>query len=397
MMLNHSVEELNQKQAKHTTLEIKQQPDLWKETFSVFEKKQSEIEEFLTSFSDTSSPVDIIFTGAGTSAYVGETIASYLNQKNKNKHWQFKSIPTTSIVSNPYECLEAGKKTLLVSFARSGNSPESVGAVQTANQVVEDLYQLTITCAADGQLARKAQGDDKNLVLLMPEKSNDKSFAMTGAFTCMTLAALLVFDTENESWKKQAVNSLADMGNSLLERESIVEEIVEADFDRVVYLGAGSLEGLSREAQLKMLELTAGDIVTAFDSPLGFRHGPKSIVNESTLLFVFCSGHKYTRLYDIDLLKEVKEDGIAADIWAIDVESDESRQQDWAVYDGNRFVLQTDQTLPDAYVALAYILFAQLVGLFTSVKIGNTPDNPSPSGTVNRVVKGVHIHEYEAD
>ena len=51
--------------------------------------------------------------------------------------------------------------------------------------------------------------------------------------------------------------------------------------------------------------------------------------------------------------------------------------------------------LPDVYLAFPYILFGQTISLFTSVKVNNKPDTPSPTGTVNRVVKGVIIHEYD--
>ena len=50
--------------------------------------------------------------------------------------------------------------------------------------------------------------------------------------------------------------------------------------------------------------------------------------------------------------------------------------------------------LPDVYLAMPYILFAQTIALFVSVKVGNKPDTPSATGTVNRVVKGVTIYEY---
>ena len=42
--------------------------------------------------------------------------------------------------------------------------------------------------------------------------------------------------------------------------------------------------------------------------------------------------------------------------------------------------------LPDGYLALADIMVAQTVALLTSIKVGNKPDTPSPTGTVNRVV-----------
>ena len=49
-----------------------------------------------------------------------------------------------------------------------------------------------------------------------------------------------------------------------------------------------------------MLELTAGAVVTLFDSPMGFSARPKSILDERTLAVVYVSGDPYTRHYDLD-------------------------------------------------------------------------------------------------
>ena len=46
----------------------------------------------------------------------------------------------------------------------------------------------------------------------------------------------------------------------------------------------------------------------------------------------------------------------------------------------------------DALLALPFVLLAQLLALHTSVRLGRTPDNPFPTGEVNRVVQGVTIH-----
>ena len=65
---------------------------------------------------------------------------------------------------------------------RSGNSPESVATVQIANEQIKTLFHLTITCAKEGQVSKNAATDERNILLLMPEKSNDAGFAMTGSF-----------------------------------------------------------------------------------------------------------------------------------------------------------------------------------------------------------------------
>lgn len=388
-MFTFSQEKLASLGAAITTEEIKQQPDLWDEAYSLYTEKSDEIQGFLQKLADKHDRVRVIFTGAGTSAYVGETVTPYLKGKVDEKQWDLLNVPTTTLVSNPYQFLKDDIPTLLVSFARSGNSPESVASVEIAEQIVTNFYQITITCAKDGELAKRAQGDKNNLLLLMPEKANDQGFAMTGSYTCMTLTALLVFDTLTNEEKWTIVETIRQMGESVIRKEESIQQIIDTDFDRIIYLGSGSLEGVSREAQLKILELTAGKMVTAFDSPLGFRHGPKSFVNEKALVFVFVSNQPYTRQYDLDILKELKQDNIANYICAIEVEGETN-------YDGNMFLFGKEgQAVPDAYLALPYVMIGQTVSLLASIKVGNTPDTPSPSGTVNRVVQGVTIYKYK--
>jgi tagatose-6-phosphate ketose/aldose isomerase len=388
-LFTSSQEKLGSLGASITTKEIAQQPDLWAETYYIYKEKSDEIQAFLQHLAKKHDRVRVVFTGAGTSAYVGDTVTPYLKEKVNEKQWELQSVPTTTLVSNPNQFLKSDFPTLLVSFARSGNSPESVAAVELAEQLVNDFYQLTITCAKDGELAKRAKGDENNLLLLMPERSNDQGFAMTGSYTCMTLTALLVFDTLTVEDKLTIVDTIRQMGKSVISRENEIQKIIDFDFERIIYLGSGSLEGLAKEAQLKVLELTAGKVVVASDSSLGFRHGPKSFVNEKSLIFVFVSNQSYTRQYDLDILRELQSDNIASYICSIEVEGKTNDEE--ATFGFNN----ETQIVPDAYLALPYVMFGQIVSLLASIKVGNTPDTPSPTGTVNRVVKGVTIYDYE--
>jgi tagatose-6-phosphate ketose/aldose isomerase len=310
-----------------------------------------------------------------------------LNKNGATVDYLFESIATTDIVAAPEQVLFADEPTLLVSFARSGNSPESLAAVKIVDQFVADSYHLTITCAVDGSLAQQAAADETSYLLLMPERSNDAGFAMTGSFSCMALSALLIFDQTPLTEKRHYVETLSRLGQEVIDRETELQVLTDRSFKRIVYLGSGTLSGLTREAQLKVLELTAGKIATVFDSSMGFRHGPKSFVDDQTLVFVFVSNTPYTRQYDLDMLEELKSDGIAAAVTAIG--------QPAAVnFSGTNFFFPDDTSLPDGYLALADIVFAQTIALLASIKVGNTPDTPSPTRTVNRVVKGVTIHPY---
>lgn len=390
-MFELSQDELEKLGAKITTEEIKQQPDLWEEVVLILGEKKNELARFFDALDKRANgkQIQVIFTGAGSSQYVGDTLVPYLNEHGDAKRFAFHSFGTTDIVASPREYLFPDQPTLLISFARSGNSPESLAAVKIADQVVDTLFHLAITCAEEGQLAQIAREEAQHFLLLMPEKSNDAGFAMTGSFTCMLLSALWLFDTTNEEEKQRYLQSLSLIGRGVIEREEELAGFLTIPFDRVAYLGSGSLAQATREAQLKILELTAGKIATIFDSSMGFRHGPKSFVNEQTLVIGFVTNQEYTRNYDLDILEEINGNDIAAKVLAIA----QSTQRDFS--GANFFLEPVALELPDAYLSVVMILTAQIIALQMSIKVGNTPDTPSPTGTVNRVVKGVTIHAYQ--
>ena len=387
-MLNYTKEELLELGAEITTREIYQQPDVWKEAFEAYQAKCEEIAAFLQDIADRHDYIKVILTGAGTSAYVGDTLVPYFKEVYDERKWNFNAIATTDIVANPETYLKKDVATVLVSFARSGNSPESVATVDLAKALVDDLYQVTITCAADGKLALQAHGDDRNLLLLQPAASNDAGFAMTSSFTSMMLTALLVFDPTEFAVKAERFEVVTSLARKILDNAADVKELVDLDFNRVIYLGAGPFFGLAHEAQLKILELTAGQVATMYESPVGFRHGPKSLINEDTVVLVFGTTTDYTRKYDLDLVREVAGDQIARRVVLLS-------DQAFGLENVKEVALGCGGVLNDIYRVFPYIVYAQLFALLTSLKVENKPDTPSPTGTVNRVVQGVIIHEYQ--
>ena len=387
-MLDYTKEDLLELGAEITTREIYQQPDVWKEAFEAYQEKREEIAAFLQDIAAKHDYIKVILTGAGTSAYVGDTLVPYFKEVYDERKWNFNAIATTDIVANPQTYLKKEVPTVLVSFARSGNSPESVATVDLAKALVDELYQVTITCAAEGKLALQAHGDDRNLLLLQPAASNDAGFAMTSSFTSMMLTALLVFDPEEFSVKSKRFEVLSNLSRKVLDNAADVKELVDLEFNRVIYLGAGPFFGLAHEAQLKILELTAGQVATMYESPVGFRHGPKSLINEDTVVLVFGTTTDYTRKYDLDLVREVAGDQIARRAVLLS-------DQAFGLENVKEVVLGCGGVLNDVYRVFPYIVYGQLFALLTSLKVGNRPDTPSPTGTVNRVVQGVIIHEFK--
>ena len=376
-LLDMSDAELEQRGARWTVREIMQQPAVWAEALQALGDNVG-MHRFIDAQLATPN-LRIVLTGAGTSAFIGECLAPAIGAATGLR---VEAIATTDIVSGPSLCLAEDVPTLLVSFARSGNSPESVAAVRLADRFVKDCRQLVITCNANGELARElAQRDDARCrAVVLPDATHDRSFAMTSSFTTMLLVAAQCF----------GVAERADMLVAAARR--LMPQVPQqcapwvGRFDRVVYLGSNELKGLAREAALKLLELSDGRIVSLFDSPLGFRHGPKTIVNDSTLVVIFLSSDPHTRKYDLDLLRELRADGRAGKVLVIGTLGDDLEA------DVDTLDLAGTQGLRDVELAPLYILFAQCFALQQSLALGLTPDNPSVSGTVNRVVQGVTIH-----
>lgn len=383
-----SLEQLDAAKAIFTATEIHQQPDTWMKTVAQIRARKEEIHSFISKV--TGRPdYDIILTGAGTSEFVGNALFSYLNRLTDFK---VKSYASTDLTPTPENFVSAHKPTLLISFARSGDSPESVGAIQSVEAVNDQVYHLFITCNKDGALSRRAEKEgDRCLAINLTPETLDKSFAMTSSFSNMYLACLLCFSLERLEAVEEMIREAAEAGRRLLDEDwPMMRRLDEAyAYDRIVYLGTNTLKGIAQESALKMLELNAGRIVTMYDTPLGFRHGPKSIVNDSTLVVVYLSDHAYQRQYELDLIREMAQQRKGNRILVIcNVPCEEAEKLADFYYSFNT------EAKDNVYLGMDYILCAQLIALFRSLQNKITPDNPCPTGEVNRVVKGVTLYPY---
>jgi len=371
---------LERKGGLWTAREIVQQPEMLRRTQAILMAKKAEIEAFLKPL--LARKVRVILTGAGTSAFIGTCLAPALAAKLKVR---VEAIPTTDLSCAPQLYFEADTPTLLVSFGRSGNSPESVAAVELADRFVTDLHHLVVTCNADGALARYA-ATARGYTILLPEETHDRSFAMTSSFSCMTYAALSALSGIDALQGR--IDAIANATQGVIDGyTAAMQQVASEGYERIVYLGSHIFQGLAQESGLKLLELTNGGLVTMFDSPLGFRHGPKTIVNSKTLVVVFFSNNAYTRGYDGDLLDELLRDNDAARLIAVTAQDGVSvKTADTVRVTGLEKADDTDLLFP-------YIICPQIFAFHESLRHNLTPDKPNASGTVNRVVQGVRIHE----
>jgi len=384
--LNLSSDYLEANGAIHTAREICQQPEIWEKTYLKLLNEKDQLLSFLQKVWNIDHP-HIILSGAGTSAFIGESLTGSFQKK---LGINCRAVSTTDIVSHPDNYFIKKRPTLLISFARSGNSPESLHTSVLARQFCDELYELNITCNAEGALAKQVNTNNLYTILL-PEETNDESLAMTSSYSSMLLAGLFVAYIHETEKLKPIIEKVCQMGNLILSKHvAALKDISAMDFDRMVFLGSGPLFGVAHESHLKVQELSNGKVICKFDSFLGFRHGPKAVVNEKTVIVYLFSTKSYPRLYELDLVRSVKETAAGEKSIAIGNGIDNKEFQ----FDMSIQFPDEINELPEEFLSLFYILPAQIIGFYKSLNLGLSPDSPSKNGAISRVVQGVEIYQF---
>ena len=387
-IFNISEEKMNETSSTLTLKEIYQQPATWKKTCAQIASCKDELQAFIDQVVKADD-FDIVLTGAGTSEFVGNSLFQALADKYDHK---VKSYGTTDIVPSPEYFLSKTKPTILVSFGRSGNSPESIGAVDAAEVVCQNLYHIFVTCNKDGALSKMAAEHDNCFAINLTPETHDQSFAMTSSYSNMYMATYLAFNLDRIEEITAMIDKVCAATQNFLDNNyTVCQNIVDTfKFERIVYLGNIALKGVAQESALKMLELTAGKVATMYDSPLGFRHGPKSIIDDTTLTVVYLSDDDYRRQYEIDLIKEMgpqrKQNRIA-----VVMNRPCAGLDDLVDY---QLVMDNGEDTENVLLGFQYVAFAQALATLKSLSLDITPDNPCPTGEVNRVVKGVTLYPY---
>jgi tagatose-6-phosphate ketose/aldose isomerase len=345
-----------------THAEIYQQPDLWPDTLD-------RVRRFREQGDPLPSDNRCVITGAGSSAYAALAIEAALPGA--------RAVPSTDLVADVQPYFDS--RGVLVSLARSGNSPESLGAINRVRRFFPQVRHSAITCNAEGQLAR----DPAVTTIVLDPRTNDRSLAMTSSFSNMVLAGLC-FRCAGEI-ARVLPEICARVKESFTALEAKAQTIARDRVTRVVVLAPAPLMGWAHEASLKILEMSAGRIPVLAETHLGLRHGPMSFLLADTLVVSLMSSQALHRRYEEDLLAELRAKKLGR-IIRITVNAARSDLYHDAVP-------AMAPELADNLRTPFEIVFPQLLAYHLSLHENLNPDNPSPGGVITRVVQGVRIYE----
>ena len=364
----------------HTFREICQQPSTWLQTSELMVSQSANLRSTMAGIRN------LTLTGSGSSEYAGECLRITLQAE---LGIEVQAIGGGVLLAHGARALTPGRPGLMVSLARSGDSPESAGTLSLMLKTQPEIRHLILTCNEAGKLATAFRGDPRVSVITLREETNDRGLVMTSSFTNLVLGARFLGLLENPERYRMICQALSRIASELIqERCGDLADLAKASFKRVLFLGSGARFGAAREAALKMLEMTAGRVTTMSETYLGLRHGPMSYVHEDTLVVCFLSSDLTLRAYETDLLRELdqKELGLLKVIVGESVPGDVVQNDD--------VVLNCPgaSQVGDENFAVVDVLVSQLLAFFHCLEIGLRPDSPSEDGVINRVVQAFSLH-----
>ena len=364
----------------HTLPEILQQPGSWVDTLERVRKERAPLTSLLDSSGLTGSrPPEVVLIGAGSSDFAAQLVAPAFRQAFGART---QALASTDLLTQAQSLLSPGANYLFVWFSRSGTTPEALELLEALELQFAGAHHLFITCNAQGAFARRLRSA-RSTCLTLADAVHDRGLAMTSSFTSMTLAGQLVAfgDPVGES-----VSALSVAAERLFEQAaSDLFRLAQRRHSSAFFLGSGSLKAAAGECALKLVELSAGRIKTRFDSFLGVRHGPLASLDRESTLVGFLSRSPAERSYELELVREVHDKGLAGAIALVTPGAEPSL----AALADVCVELRIPAHLPELFRPLLDVVAGQLLALFSSLALAIRPDSPSASGAISRVVQRI--------
>jgi tagatose-6-phosphate ketose/aldose isomerase len=364
----------------HTLREICQQPATLLATCECMLRDTDALKRLL------SGARGLILTGSGSSEYVGDCVCLPLQN---DLCIPAETIGGGTILTHASNVLPLERPALAISFARSGDSPESVGVISLLLESQPAVRHLILTCNPAGKLAEAFRNHTRVHLVLLDERTNDRSLVMTSSFTGLLIAARALGFLEKPQVYRSLCEQLSPIITDLLrDHFGSLAGIAKMNFRRSVFLASAPRLGAAKESALKMLEMTAGRVTTLSETYLGLRHGPMTYVNDEALIVAFLSSDPAVRAYELDLLHELdrKRLGMCKLVVGENIPAAVIRENDFALECAGL------TQVGDESACVVDVVVGQLLGFFRCLAEGLRPDSPSETGVISRVVESFALH-----
>ena len=334
-----------------TLQEILSQPQVWSDTLTVFDRQAKDVMDLWNG----NRFDQVLFIGCGSPYYLSLSASVMFQQLNRITTL---ALPGSELSLFKETYLDKNKNTLLVAVSRSGETTETIRAMQLFR---EGNYgkTLTITTVPDSAVTKYSD------LCLVAEAAREVSIAQTRSFASMQLlveALALQISGQNAV---EVLASFPDKVAWLFEKYRDLAKSLGEDkeIERFFFLGSAYNYGIASEAMLKMKEMSLSNS-EAFHT-LEFRHGPKSMVDEKALVIGLLN--ESTEYQEIPVLQEMA--SLKGKILSITEKSDPRIEEI-----GN--VVELKSSVAEPLRALLFLPVLQLLAYYRAISRGQDPDNP---------------------
>ena len=295
----------------------------------------------------------ICFVACGTSYHASLT-GKYLIES-------LAGIPTDVVLASEfkYSANTLNDKTLVIFISQSGETADSLKALDVANQTSKTLGIVNV---AGSSITRRAQ------YVIQTQAGPEIGVAATKTYlsqlTAIYLFAALI---SNNAELLKELDNVPDFIDESLENVDLIEDLSRRyNFARdFFYLGRGYSYPTALEGALKLKEITYihGEGYAAGE----LKHGPLALIDEGIpVVVIIPPGDNYRKT--MSNLEEVKSRG--ANVLAIGAGNDESLK---AKADD---VIPINENVKEIIAPLIYIVPLQLIAYYITLEKGHDPDKP---------------------
>ncbi len=273
---------------QYTLAEITTQAEAWSDALRFFQSVQTDLRHAWARI----SPRQVLFIGCGSTYYLSQAAAAlFQGLTGVPAH----ACPASELLLFTSQVVADPGRTLLVAVSRSGTTTETLAAMGKFRQL-DGLATWGITCYPGTPVAQETE------LALIAEAAQEQSIAQTRSFTSMLMLAQALAACI-AGVDISCLSELPRIGQKFIEETAPLAEQLgrRADWDQFVFLGSGSQYGVANEAMLKMKEMSLSHS-EAFHF-LEYRHGPKSMAGERTLVVGLLS--REAREHEQQVLDEV--------------------------------------------------------------------------------------------
>ncbi len=310
----------------------------------------------------------LVFTGCGTTYALAMSAAALYRRQGIFSY----ALPASEI-SFYDETIPPGISTL-AAFSRSGETSETLWAVNAFRQKRPGAKVIAITANPDSTLAHSAD------LVIGSASARDNSVVETKSFTSMLLVAL-AFSAwlADQPPRIEVLSSISGYMARLMPGMKEKAELIGRDqsITRFFFLGGGPFYGAACQSAFTMKECT-GEWTEAFH-PLEFRHGPRTSAVKGSFVCLFVPDFEKAAHEELRVLEEMKAQG--AQVLAVG----DKKMDSAAKLFPEENILEMRSGLGDAERTFLCLPFVQWLAYFRALANGQDPDHPANLHAVTRL------------